>query len=126
MATRKSQSDHDGLVQNLVSHLTANGYSDIKADLTGHTQPATIHWTGKEQSGHIPDATATKDGTPYLFEVETDDSITDDHTEDQWKLFAANAKQHNKTFVVLVPTDAKQAALDRVSELGITADVWTG
>jgi hypothetical protein len=53
------------------------------------------------------------------------DSISDEHTEDQWNLFAANAKQYKKAFTVVVPKDSVELTNQRLSELGIQAEVWT-
>ena len=124
MAKRKSQSEHDQMVRTVYDHLISRGYGDVHADLKGLSQPGLIYWetTG---SGHIPDLTAKENGTGLLFEIETDDSIFDQHTEDQWRLFAANAKQYSKIFRVVVPKGAEASAQSRLSELGINADVWT-
>ncbi len=55
-----------------------------------------------------------------------DDSINDSHTEDQWKLFSANAKEHSKIFIVVVPKGSETLAWRRVREFGINVDdVWT-
>ena len=62
----------------------------------------------------------------YVFEVETEDSIYDSHTEDQWRLFSANARAHQKSFVVVVPKGFEQQAHQRARDMSITIDdVWT-
>jgi len=74
---------------------------------------------------YIPDATATnKDGTSHIFEVETSDTITGEHSENQWKMFSAHAKANNGVFVVFVQDDYEDEARKQVRELGITAQVW--
>jgi Holliday junction resolvase len=125
MVQRRSQSDHDSLLSALARHLATNGFTNIKVDLSGHDQPGKIWWSGKEQEAHIPDATAYKGGTYYIFEVETDDTIAITHTEDQWRLFAAHAKKNNGKFVAIVPAESKQAAERQIGRLGINAEVWT-
>lgn len=124
MVKRKNESEHSSMVGTLANHLSGEAYKEIKADHISHTRPDIITWknTGK---GHIPDVTATKDGKQYLFEVETCDSINEQHTEDQWTLFSANAKQYGKIFIVVVPKSCEQDANNRVKSLGVTASVWT-
>ena len=119
---RSSQKDHDVLVKQVVVELLRlNSFSEICADLTGHSQPNRIYWetTGE---GHIPDVTA-KGEHFCIFEVETYDSIEESHTSDQWKLFAAFANQHNAVFYVVVPVGYKKQATQRLTALGITAKV---
>lgn len=121
---RISQSQHDQMVRDVYNHLISNGYENVRADLKDFPQPERLYWesTGK---GHIPDVTANWNGSSAIFEVETDDSIYDQHTEDQWNLFAANAQQHGKTFRVVVPKASEASAESRLAHLGIQADVWT-
>ncbi|MBC8458922.1 MAG: hypothetical protein H8D67_13085 [Deltaproteobacteria bacterium] len=119
---RISQSQHDQIVRYAVNYLMNNGFSDIRADLQGQVKPTKITWklTGH---GHIPDVTA-QNGQFYLFEVETDDSIFNDHTENQWKLFATYAREHNAKFWVVVPAGSEASVQLRLNELGIQAEVW--
>lgn len=123
MGRRRSQSDHDQMVGQVVQFLQSNGYSDIKADITGHQQPTIITWqaTGR---GHIPDATSVRDKEFFLFEVETIDSINDQHTDDQWNIFATFARQHGANFWVVVPSGSQTAVNRRLALLGLKANVW--
>jgi hypothetical protein len=82
-----------------------------------------IIWTNTNE-GHVPDVTADLGGKAYLVEVETADTIEDEHTESQWRLFAAFAQQHNKIFVVVVPMASKAAAEIQLRRLGLTGEVW--
>jgi hypothetical protein len=119
---RISESEHNKIVKDAADYLNMKGYVDIKVDLTGYTQPTKITWTATG-SGHIPDVTA-RNGHLYIFEVETDDSISHTHTEDQWKLFAAYANQHGAEFWVVVPGVSEVSARRRLNELNISAKVW--
>ena len=122
MVKRKSQSDHDKMVLYAANVLVQKGFRNVKADLGGWTQPTKIVWKTTSE-GHIPDVTG--DGNPdVLVEVETDDSIFDAHTEDQWNLFYNNAKQYSKEFWVLVPNRSENDAQTRLTQLGITAKIW--
>lgn len=112
------------MVRNVYNHLLSKGYSDVRADLGGLPQPTRIYWEATGE-GHIPDLTGNKNGTNCLFEVETEDSIFDQHTEDQWNLFSASAKHHGKAFIVVVPKVSKASAQLRLNQLGIQANVWT-
>jgi len=125
MAQRKNQTDHDSMVQSVLNHLSQNGYTNVKADLQGYPLPDPIHWTGKEQEGHIPDVTGDYNGHHCLFEIETEDSISTEHTASQLTLFAAYAKQYKKSFYVVVPKGYEGSAKEQLNRLGITAAVWT-
>jgi hypothetical protein len=46
----------------------------------------------------------------FFFEVETCDSIDEEHTEDQWILFSAQAIQEKVKFIVIVPKVCEQDA----------------
>lgn len=122
MVRRKSQSDHDTMVEYVARFLIDKGYQNVKADLSGASRPDKIAWkvTGE---GHIPDVTT---GNPLrnLFEVETDDTIDIEHTADQWRLFATYAVQNEAKFWVVVPEGSGARANARLRELGLTALVW--
>ena len=124
MTKRSNQEEHDSMVRAVANHIKENGHSNIKADLPGYDQPDLIYWESTKK-GRIPDVTSIKN-QGYIFEVETADSIDDSHTEDQWKLFSANAKEHSKKFIVVVPKGSEQQARQRFKELSISVDdVWT-
>jgi hypothetical protein len=108
------------MVKAVAVHLENEGYGNVMADVRGYDTPTKIVWK-QSNSGHIPDATA--DGV--LVEVETADSIDDDHTADQWTLFGAYAAEHDQTFVVVVPAGSQVAANRRLRELDVSAEVWT-
>lgn len=123
MAKRKNQSHHDSMVKAIADHLKQKGHSNVKADIQGYEKPDLIYWD-KSMKGHIPDVTS-KQNQSYIFEVETEDSIDDTHTADQWTLFAANAKQYSKAFIVVVPKGYEQQARRRAQSLNIQlTDVW--
>ena len=119
---RRNQSHHDQMVAAVAQHLVAKGFRDVRADIPGFPQPEKIVWTGTNR-GHIPDASGHGDAY-CLFEVETADSINDQHTADQWTLFATYAAQHGAEFWVVVPVGYRGAADQRLKDLGLTAKVW--
>ena len=123
MAKRGNQAGHDSMVKSVVNYIKGQGHSNIRADLEGYEKPEIIYWSSTKK-GHVPDVTSTKN-QEYIFEVETDDSIDDSHTEDQWRLFSANAREHSKIFIVVVPKAAETQAQQRIKELGINVDIWT-
>jgi len=122
MLKRSSQTEHDNKVKALADHLIAHNYSNVRADVKGYVCPEKITWKATG-SGYIPDATATA-GRPQIFEVETEDSINDRHTEDQWTLFAAHAKNTGGAFTVVVPYGCLKIAKARLHQLNLEAEVW--
>jgi len=122
MPKRESQTEHDSLVARAAEYLVQKGYTDVKADVTGWATPEKKTWKHTGQ-GHIPDATG-QGNVNALVEVETADPIYDEHTEDQWTLFATYAKEHSEEFWVLVPKGSEDDAKERLTQLGITGHVW--
>lgn len=122
MTKRKSQRDHDNMLKTLADNLITHNHPNVRVDIEGYDRPYKITWkvTGR---GHIPDATAGAT-RPQIFEVETEDSINDSHTEDQWKLFAAHASNTGGVFTVVVPHGCSQAAKSRLNQLNLQAEVW--
>lgn len=115
---------HDSVVKTLAEHLQSSGFSHVTADVDGYDRPTKIVWT-KSQEGHIPDAQAKWSGNEWVFEVETDDCISDGHTESQFRLFDAYCRQHGGTFCVVVPKATEPTARQVLGRLGVTVEVWT-
>lgn len=120
---RSNESVHEALVKWLADSLPSRGFGQIRADLPGRVQPETIRWKGASD-GHIPDASARLSGREYIFEVETADTISIQHTQDQWTLFDAYAKHNSAIFVVVVPKGSEAAATQQLKAWGLTAQVW--
>ena len=117
-----SQHQHDHMVTLAARHLVAKGFRDVRADLAGWSRPQLITWT-RTGRGHRPDLTA--EGSELnLFEAETTDSIFDQHTRDQWMLFATFARESSGKFWVIVPRGSGVAASRRLDELSVGARVW--
>ena len=124
MADRSPQSQaiHDEMVKQLADRLISKNFRDVKADHPDFTEkPARIS-LDRYPSCQTPDVTATGI-QPVLFEVETDDTIYDPHTKDQWELFASHAERHMADFWIVVPKARTGKARDRVSTLGLKAKV---
>ena len=90
MAKRKDQTKHDYIIKSFTEVLKSDQYKDTKADIDGYERPNKLYW----KNGHRPDITAIYDKiyhSPkrFIFEVETKDSINDEHIVDQWQLFSA-------------------------------------
>lgn len=109
-----AKSEHDRLVEKLRAWLVSNRYSDIKVDLPGYQKPTRIVWTAT-QRGHDPDASAYYGLKQHIFEVETADTIADEQTYEQCKLFSAYARQHSAEFVLVVPAGSRITASFQLS-----------
>ncbi len=123
MAKRRSQFEHDSLVEMLADGLYSKDLKDIRADYTGFNQPEKLTLADTGES-YLPDITAV--GKQFLiYEVETADSIFDSHTEKQWRFFAAYAADNDAVFCVVVPPMCVVDARNRLNQLSITATVLT-
>jgi len=117
-----ARSEHDRLVEKLRARLVSSLFSDIKVDLPGHVKPDRIVWTDT-QRGHEPDASAYYALKQHIFEVETADSIGDDHTYEQCRLFAAYIRDRFAEFALVVPIGSALDARSQLSRWGLTATV---
>lgn len=122
MAPRMNQREHDRIIKEVVEILKNRGYNDVRADLDGNERPKRIEWKSTGE-GFLPDVSGHKDWF-RIFEVETEDSIDDDHTESQWKLFAAYAKANDAMFYVVFPNGCVEKVKNRLEELQIEAYLW--
>lgn len=118
MAKRSDPTEHRKLLASLAVYLESNNFENIKVDgFDAYEQPDEV------RGSHIPDATAEKSGTEYIYEVETKDSINDTHTRDQWGAFAGEAANYGwKRFIVVVPKGHKNEAEQRVFMLDLNID----
>jgi hypothetical protein len=117
-----AKSEHDRLVEKLRVRLVSNFFSDIKVDLQGYAKPDRIVWADTRR-GHEPDARAYYMLKQHIFEVETADSIGDDHTYEQCRLFAAYVRNRFAEFALIVPIGSALAAWSQLSRWGLIAIV---
>ncbi|MCP3677830.1 MAG: agmatine deiminase family protein [Deltaproteobacteria bacterium] len=121
MAKRESEFEHTHLLEMLGEWLYGQDVTDIRADTDGFNRPDKITLPG-DSEGDTPDATAV--GEKFrVYEVETPDSISDEHTERQWRLFATYATENNGIFYIVVHPMAVKDARKRVKELSLEATV---
>jgi hypothetical protein len=122
MAVRASKLAHMLMIRSLVLDLKKKGYKNIKADLNGLSKPEGVEGHNWDEEEFIPDVTG--DGSEHnVFEVETADTIYDDHTGEQWKTFADYAEKRNGRFWVVVPKGTADDAKWRLSRLKVSAKV---
>ncbi len=120
--SQQSQAFHDKMIRQLADSLIGKKFRDVRADLPGFpAKPAPIAMT-ERASCHVPDVTAM--GIQMvLFEVETDETINDPHTREQWESFAAYALRNGAEFWVVVPKASMDDARSRLATLGLQAKV---
>jgi len=122
MPNRKNQTEHDNLVKTVANYLISQNFTDVKADIEGYLQPSKITWTATGE-GHIPDVSAIINNTQHIYEIETEETISIEHTKNQFVLFSEFAKGHKAVFHIVVPADCKNDAVAQANEWGITAEV---
>ena len=123
--------EHANLVRMMATHYQNQGFTDIRADLPGYSQPDIIRGTKED---HRPDLTCRRNdlsGTMIILEAETASTVSEAHTASQWTLFAAAPGQWDGEFHVVVPKvvqgqSGHVAAKERARQLGISlAQTWT-
>ena len=120
--SHRSQLFHDKMIKQLADSLVSKKFRDVRADHPDYPdKPAPIVMESF-YSFQIPDVTAM--GIQMvLFEVETDDTIDDPHTLDQWRLFASYADLNRAEFWIVVPKASMDDAWARLTDLGLHAKV---
>ena len=120
--SRQSQSFHDKMIKQLADSLISKKFRDVKADHPGFPEKPAPITLEAFASCYIPDVTAT--GIQMvIFEVETDETIADAHTGEQWKLFSSYAYLHGAEFWVVVPKASMEDAEQRLENLGLQGKV---
>ncbi|MFC1476337.1 hypothetical protein ACFL5S_00065 [Fibrobacterota bacterium] len=121
MIIRKDQKKHDAMINYIATVLKRAGYIDIKADLPKYKKPDKILWRNTER-GDYPDITGFKNGVRNIIEIETEDTLTEEHIREQWILFSRFAAKTNALFYVFVPAGCKRKATQRIMALGISGN----
>jgi hypothetical protein len=123
MSKRINQQHHDFMIKYMVSQLLQAGFSKIYADIPGHKKPSPIKF---QSSTYLPDVYAENDGKKILVEVETDDSINEDHTQFEWIAFNNYKKSNNAELIFVAPGISRQKLTLRAYELGIDEVMFVG
>lgn len=115
------QNQHEMLVRKLAEFLVSRRFSDIRTiHPESDRRPAAIG--GTAGIVEMPDATAM--GLRFvLFEVETEESVTDLATRKRWRHFSDYAERNDAEFWVVVPKSGKEIAWKAIDESGINAKV---
>ena len=66
-----------------------------------------------------------KDDLLYIFEIETADSIFQDHSHRQWISLYLHAKKYNMEFILVVPIGYEDKCRLLLRELKISAEIWS-
>lgn len=118
------QESHDEMVEQYAYQLS-NQYDGegVQADHTDE-YPTPDPIVGPDDEEHVPDAVQPVGPEKVVAEIETKSSIDHEHTEAQWKAFAHRADEHEDwTFVLAVHPMQRDAANERLDELGLEAEV---
>lgn len=124
--------EHDQLVLMMARYFKQLGYTDIRADIPDWPQPLHIFWINNPEKRYIPDLTCIDtNGALVILEAETCSSLSDQHTQEQFKLFRAHATNKKGRFEVVVPricsgNDARTLIMNNATKWGLTLDnIWT-
>ena len=118
----QSQAFHDKMIKQLADSLISKKFRDVRADHPDSPEKPAPITLEAFASYYIPDVTAT--GIQMvIFEVETDETINDAHTGEQWELFASYAHLHGAEFWVVVPKASMEDAEQRLAKLRVHGKV---
>jgi len=104
---------HEVMVRTRAKNLKTEGYT-VYADISGYTKPPQIN-------GYIPDIYAVKDNLKIIVEVETCDTISDEHTRNQYLSFS---NIMGTQFHIVVPESCLSQAKQYAQRWRIKVDKW--
>jgi hypothetical protein len=115
LETVKTQSIHDKLTIFQIINYRKHGYTNIKVNNTNYApgQPERV-------GGYTPDMSAVFDHKTTICMVETNDSMKEFHTIEQWRAFAKSAFE----FHVIVPKNALSDAKEKAKINRINVDKY--
>lgn len=119
MTVRKDQKIHEIIINIVVNHLKSRNFENIKANIDKYEKPEKISW--ENGNSYIPDITGEENSILNIWDVETEDSLIDEHSEDKWKAFASHASQKRSEFHIVVPKDKGHNVQKRLRDIGIVA-----
>lgn len=119
---RNAGSDHDAMVARLAEMLRRDGYTDVRADLTGAIRPEPVILAGTGEL-RMPDVTARGQTGCVMFEVETAETIDGEHSAVEWSILSRRARELGAAFWIAVPAGHRAAAELRLRELSIDGQV---
>lgn len=111
------------MIKHMISKLLHAGYGNIRADLPGYRAPSLIPF---QAESHKPDLTAEKNSEKILVEVETDDSIYEDHTISEWMALYEYIKSNEAKLMFVAPGISRNKLNLRASQLGINNFLFVG
>lgn len=96
--------EHDSLIKMMAIYFKQLGYTNIKADIPGWIKPSYVYWKDRPNDWFYPDITCIdQNGIFIILEAETCNTFADQHTRNQFEIFAAHAKNRGGRFEVVVP-----------------------
>ncbi len=120
--SQQSQAFHDKMIKRLADSLISKKFRDVRADHPDFPEkPAPIVTDGFPLR-HVPDVTA-RGIQMVIFEVETDETINDPHTREEWEIFSSYAQRNGAEFWVVVPKASMEDADRRLADLNLAAKI---
>ncbi len=105
----------------LVSWVSRNGYSEIKANIEGYETPSALSNRGSDDK-LIPDITAVKRGGRWYIEVVRKDSDAE-KTVSKWKLLSVLGKNKGGGLILIAPAGSFAFAERLSKKHDITAQI---
>ena len=111
----------ESLREEVVNWVKNNRFSDIKANLEGHSIPTSYSKPGEDQP-YVPDVTGMKLGVKSYFEVATKEE-NPERSIRKWKLLSTLAEMRNGSLFLFAPRGHKAFVTNVVKERNLKAKV---
>ncbi len=100
----REEVEYDVILAQIVKKLKSQGFENIRTHLEGYEEPALLVRQGEEDDSFTPDATATKNGRKYYFEVarRTKEEI---RLVGKWKLLQTLAELKQGELQIFIPRE---------------------
>ncbi len=114
------RAQRESLLTILIERLLHRGYQDLRVcgqERYEGLRPDFIFWD-ETDIGFMPDASAVKGGIPYIFQVETKESLRGEEAQRRIALFSAYARHYRRQFVIVTPEEAEDEAREILMRSG--------
>jgi hypothetical protein len=115
------QTERETLLHALIERLRHRGYDDLRVSRLEEFEgkrPAIIFWEDTDIR-FMPDASAVKGMVPFIFQVETHETLQSDDAQQRIALFSAYARHYQRHYCLVVPAEDMKKAKVMVLNQGI-------
>ena len=118
MSKRGDQTLYNQIVHSVVGHLRQSGFSKVKANCPEYTAPGKVKWDENDE-GVVPDIVGEREGSVYVFEIETGKVLEPEAVKNRWHLLSVHARRFNGKFYLVTPENTADSLQELADKLDL-------